>query len=277
MATPAAQISTRQTASGIVLDADPVRNMLRVSVTEVRGGTAAGVLTLGVGHGAMLAGLETGNAITFALARTPHGAVAESVRVRRNRSAGQDPARARRLALLREIASHSGTRALRTGEAVPRFSLVDTRGRTVQFADLRGRVVAINFTYATCQLPDYCLRLVNHFGALRRRFTGALGRDLVFLTLTFDPRRDTPDVLAEYAAQWNPDPRVWMFLTGRPDDVQPVLDLFGVTAFPAEGLLDHALHTVVIDASGRLAATLEGNDYSSEQLGDVIETVLARG
>jgi hypothetical protein len=35
--------------------------------------------------------------------------------------------------------------------------------------------------------------------------------------------------------------------------------------------------TVVIDASGRLAATLEGNDYSSEQLGDVIETVLARG
>jgi hypothetical protein len=34
--------------------------------------------------------------------------------------------------------------------------------------------------------------------------------------------------------------------------------------------------TVLIDREGKLAANLEGNQFTSEQLGDLVETVLHR-
>ena len=70
------------------------------------------------------------------------------------------------------------------GRELTRRQVREHAGTLSQFA---GGVVAINFTYTTCQLSDFCLRLVNHFGALQRRFADVLGRDLVFLTITFDP------------------------------------------------------------------------------------------
>jgi protein SCO1/2 len=44
--------------------------------------------------------------------------------------------------------------------------------------------------------------------------------------------------------------------------------------YPDEALLVHSFHTLVIDRSGRLAANLEGNDFTSEQLGDLVQTVM---
>jgi protein SCO1/2 len=41
-----------------------------------------------------------------------------------------------------------------------------------------------------------------------------------------------------------------------------------------EGLLTHALHTVVIDRQGRLVANLEGNRFTAQQLGDLVESVM---
>jgi len=43
-----------------------------------------------------------------------------------------------------------------------------------------------------------------------------------------------------------------------------------------EGFLTHSLHTVVIDRQGRIAASLEGNEYTSKQLGDLVESVIER-
>ncbi len=81
-------------------------------------------------------------------------------------------------------------------------------------SELRGKVVAINFIYTSCALPNFCLRIANNFGVLQKRFRAQLGRDLVLLTVTFDPVHDTPEVLAQYASQWNADPATWHFLTG---------------------------------------------------------------
>lgn len=41
-------------------------------------------------------------------------------------------------------------------------------------------------------------------------------------------------------------------------------------------LLTHSLHTIVIDREGRLAANLEGNQFSPKQLGDLVQTVMNR-
>jgi protein SCO1/2 len=38
--------------------------------------------------------------------------------------------------------------------------------------------------------------------------------------------------------------------------------------------MNHSLHTAVIDRTGKLVANIEGNQYSPEQLGDLVQTVL---
>src|SRR5687767_3244721 len=147
----------------------------------------------------------------------------------------------------------------------------------MSLASLSGKVVAVNFIYTRCALPQFCLRVTNNFGVLQKRFQRELGRDLVLLTITFDPERDTPQVLAKYADQWKADPTTWRFLTGDMNSVRRVCGLFGVDAFVDEGLINHTLRTAVIDRRGILAASVEGNQYTPEQLGDLIRTALTNG
>jgi protein SCO1/2 len=187
----------------------------------------------------------------------------------------QDPLTARRLKLLNRIAGGSpAAQMLALGETVPDFKLTDQRNRQVALSQLRGKVVAINFIYTSCALPNFCLRIANNFGVLQRRFKERLGRDLVLLTVTFDPVHDNPDVLAQYARQWKADPATWRFLTGTAREVQRVCHLFGVDAFPDEGLMAHSLHTALIDRQGKLVANIEGTHFTASQLGDLTETVL---
>ena len=160
------------------------------------------------------------------------------------------------------------------GESVPDFRLIDQKRRPVALAGLRGKVVAINFVYTSCALPNFCLRIANNFGVLQKRFQAQLGRDLVLLTVTFDPVHDTPEALAQYASRWDADPALWHFLTGPVRDVQRVCHLFGVDFFPDEGLMNHSLHTAIIDRQGKLVANIEGNQFTADQLGDLMESVL---
>lgn len=220
--------------------------------------------------------LVPGAIVEFVLVVTPSSSHAERIRVVRYESVEQDPFNASRLSLLREIVGGVTVTPVAVGARVPDFTLTDQRGRPMQFADLRGKVVAINFVYTSCALPNFCLRLASNFAVLQKRFKARLGRDLVLLTVTFDPTHDTPDVLAKYAAQWNADAATWRFLTGAPADVQRVCHLFGVQAFANEGLLDHTLHTALIDRTGRLVANIEGNRFTATQLGDLTEDLLRK-
>ncbi len=99
----------------------------------------------------------------------------------------------------------------------------------------------------------------------------SVGARSILLTITFDPVRDTPEVMAKHAHIWNVDLKVWHFLTGPASDVQKVCGMFGVAAWQDEGILTHSLHTVVIDRSAKLAANIEGNSYTAKQLGDLVE------
>jgi protein SCO1/2 len=134
--------------------------------------------------------------------------------------------------------------------------------------------VAVNFIYTSCALPNFCFRNTNTFGVLQRRFKDQLGKDLVLLTVTFDPQRDGPEAMARYAKTWKANPATWHFLTGSVPDIQRVSSLFGVDYFPDEGLMNHSLHTAIIDRQGRLAANIEGNQFTAVQLGDLVQNAV---
>lgn len=264
----------RYAVTGLVVDVRPETRSFVASIEAIPGFMAAMTMPFQVRDAAELRTLARGAMVEFTLVVTVTSSYVEGIRVRRVENLEQDPLAARRLALIHELTTGRVARSVAPGELVPDFRLIDQKTRPVSLSDFRGKVVAVNFTYTTCQLPDFCLRLVNHFGALQRRFRAELGRDLIFLTITFDPARDQPDVLDRYAAQWMPNPDTWRFLTGPIPDVRRVLEFFGMAAFMNEGLMDHGLRTAIVDREGRLVANLEGNAYGFEQLGDLIASVV---
>lgn len=152
---------------------------------------------------------------------------------------------------------------LRVGDVLPQFRLTDQDGRTVREADLRGRVTAINFLYTRCPLPDVCPRLAANFALLQRRF----GDRVLLLSVTVDPDYDTPAVLADYARRWRADTRNWRFLTG---DVSPLAAALGEVYWFDEGSIGHNSTTAVIGQDGRIAALVEGSNYRSDQLVNLV-------
>ncbi len=200
---------------------------------------------------------------------------AENVRVHDYENLAQEPLLVRRLEMLARLdKSNPAPAPLAIGERVSDFTLTDQTGQRVSLSRFAGKVVAVTFIYTSCPLPDYCFRLSNNFGRLQKRFAGQMGRDLVLLSISFDPVHDQPEVLAKYASTWKADPNSWHFLTGTPAEVKAVCRRFGLNFWPDEGLLAHSLHTLVIDREGKLAANFEGNQFSAEQLGDFVETTL---
>jgi protein SCO1/2 len=106
------------------------------------------------------------------------------------------------------------------------------------------------------------------FAALQRRYDRS---DLALLSVSLDPRYDTPSVLLGYAALWQAKPRSWRFLTGSADAVDRVAQSFGVVYWPEDGTLTHTARTALIGRDGRLAALIEGSEFRTDQLIKLVE------
>ncbi len=263
----------RYPASGLVLSVDRSKKQMVVSCQAIQGFMDAMVMPFAVPDAKSLDAIQRGALIDFILVVKNDVSHAENIHVRRYAGVGREPSKARRLQGFDEDL-RGPLHPLAVGQSVPDFALTDQRQRTVHFSQFAGKVVALNFIYTRCVLPEYCFRSSNNFGILQKRFPKRLGSDLILLSVTFDPIHDQPQVLQSYAQTWKSDPENWRFLTGPAVDVQRVCDLFGVNFFPEEGLYIHSLHTVIVGRDGKLIANLEGNEFTAQQLVDLVNTSL---
>ena len=267
----------KYSANGMVLKVDRVHKTFVASCQSIPGFMDAMAMPFETREPKELDGLTPGAMVEFTLVVDDVSSYAEHVHVRAYESVEQDPLSARRLNLLKHLSNPAAaSKPLAIGQRVPDFALIDQAHNPVTLSQYQGKVVALNFIYTSCALPNFCYRISNNFGVLQRRFKEQLGRDLVLLTVTFDPQRDHPEKLAKYAENWKADPATWHFLTGPVADVQRVTDMFGMDYFPDEGLMNHSLHTAVIDRQGKLVANIEGNQFTADQLADLVKTVLSQ-
>ena len=263
--------------TGMVLKVDRVRRTFVVSCDTIPGYMDAMIMPFQVREAKELDGLAPGMAADFTLVIEKESNYAEHLKIRLYESVEQDPLTARRLRVLNRLSQPdaAGAKSLAIGQPVPDFTLTDQNHHIVTLSQFSGKVLAVNFIYTSCALPNFCFRNSNNFGVLQNRFKQKMGKELILLTVTFDPQRDQPDVLEEYASNWKADPASWHFLTGAVADIQRVSNMFGVDYFPDEGLMNHSLHTAIINRQGKLVANIEGNQFTAEQLGDLVQTVLS--
>jgi protein SCO1/2 len=272
---PADNAERHFTVEGIIVRVDAPQATLLISHDSIPGYMDAMAMPFHVRSRQSLDQLTPGTKIRFTLHVNKDSSWIDDIAAVPFDSPATDPVEVSRFRALEKAIGKSAAEVLHPGDRVPDFSLIDQNGDSVKFSQFAGHTVAINFIYTRCPLPDYCLRSSNNFGRLQKRFQGRLGRDLILLTVSFDTDFDQPEVLAKYARIWKADSHSWRFLTGPPAEVQRVCDLFGVGFWHGEGTMTHSLHTAIIDRAGRLVSNLEGNQFTAQQLGDLLESTLS--
>ena len=106
------------------------------------------------------------------------------------------------------------------------YGLIDQSGNPVGRDDFRGRFALVVFGYTGC--PDVCPTALTHVTSVMEKL-GDRAKYVKPVFVTFDPARDTAEVLGEYVSHF--DERT-IALTGSPEKVRQVQHAFGVLAIP---------------------------------------------
>jgi protein SCO1 len=264
-------------AKGLVLKVDVENRSLVVSCDTIPGYMDAMEMPFAVQDPKTLAALKPGMTVRFTMVERANVLYAENIHAGSAANFEPEPVEAGELsALHRAMDPSTVAKILSVGQQVPDFTLTDQAQAQVRLSQLEGKVVALTFGYSRCPNPNYCLRLSNNLSTVEKRFHDRAVRDLVLLTIMIDPDHDQGATLAQYAGVFKANTEDWHFLTGPLPEIKQVAGMFGMNFWSDEGLLTHTLHTVVIDRQGRLAGNIEGNQFTAEQLGDLVQTVMDR-
>jgi protein SCO1 len=124
-------------------------------------------------------------------------------------------------------------------------------GRQIKLGALRGKPQVVAMFFANCQYA--CPLLVNDMRRIETALTPAERARVGFVLVTFDPKRDTADALAEYRRVHNLPTERWTLLRGEPEDVQELAALLGVRyKQDARGQFAHSNIITVLNAEGEI-------------------------
>jgi protein SCO1 len=163
---------------------------------------------------------------------------------------------------------------LEPGEAVPDFVFRNQNGRMVRLGQWHGKVLLLTFIYTRCPLPNFCVRMSRNFAEINKGLAKdpKLYAKTHLLSVSFDPKYDTPAVLRSYGGAYTGNYTKetfahWDFAAPTEKELPKVLQFFDVGATPEkDGTIAHSLSTVVIAPDGKLFKWYPGNEWTVEQV-----------
>lgn len=245
-------------ARGVVRDVLPAEGQVVIEHEEVPGLMPAMTMSFDVPDRALLATLAPGQTIDFQIEHTD-----KSYRVIAAQVTGAAGS-----------AGSSGTFSdlATASDPAPAFTLTDQNGTQLSLADLRGKLVVLDFIFTTCNGP--CPMLTSAHVTLQRLLPPELRERTRFVSISLDPVRDTPMALRAYATARGADLTGWYFLTGPPDTVAEVVKAYGVgTLRRPDGQIDHLVASFVIDGEGQIAQRFIGLEHEPETLLHTLEAL----
>jgi len=151
----------------------------------------------------------------------------------------------------------------------PAFTLTTQDGKRLSLKELGGKVVAITFIYTGC--VDTCPLLTAKMARVQDGLGSYFGPKVFFISITVDPERDTPAVLKDYLASFDPHLRA---LTGEPAAVDAALKAYRVYAKKVplkdgDYTMDHTAAVYLMDKNGRFVAPFNMKRTAEAEAADV--------
>ena len=147
----------------------------------------------------------------------------------------------------------------------PEFTLTNQDGKRLALKELRGKVLAITFIFASC--VDTCPLLTAKLAGIQKRLGSDFGSKVHFVSITVDPERDTPEVLKRYAEAYKANTGGWGFLTGTKAEIREVAKRYGIYyKKTSRGDVDHTFLTSLVDQSGTLRVQYMGVKFDPDEM-----------
>ena len=153
------------------------------------------------------------------------------------------------------------------------YELVNQEGNEIQFPDAyAGNVMLVGYVYTHC--PDICPMITYNMRDIQLELQDE--HEFMLVSLSFDPERDTPEILMEYAENYKLNQENWQLLTGSTKEVDAALETLEIktlkspTTFKEDGsqqyFIDHTDRVTLIDGNGDVRNTYVGSKMNQEQI-----------
>lgn len=153
------------------------------------------------------------------------------------------------------------------------FSLFNQDSSAVKFPqDFEGKYVIAAFIYTNC--PDVCRIITANMKRISTQLKDS--KNVHFVEITFDPKRDTPSVLKDYMKLFKLDDSKFTMLTGRPAEVDSLLSQLKIKAAVSytdttksgevKYYLNHTDRIIVMDTQGRVRFKYPGSLVPPENI-----------
>lgn len=163
---------------------------------------------------------------------------------------------------------------LAEGDLLPDGHFTNELGEAVNLSQFKGDVLALTFFYTSCPYPNFCPRLTSNFADAATQLAQMPNAPAHWhlLSISFDPKTDTPQRLLDYGKIAHYDPAHWSFLTGDKAQIAELADSFGENYWLEGGTISHNVRTVVVDAHGHVRKILKSNNWTGA---DLVKEMLA--
>ena len=159
---------------------------------------------------------------------------------------------------------------------IPDFKLYDQENNLITQKNFKGKIVLVSFFFTKC--PSLCKEINKNIAGIADDYKR--NSILKFVSITVDPKTDSPSVLKTYAASLKADERQWKFLTG---DTTTIYSLsrngFLVSAINGNNNPDNFVYSeklILVDQDRRIRGYYNGSSVNEiTKLNDEIKVLIA--
>ncbi|MBE7420050.1 MAG: SCO family protein [Ideonella sp.] len=159
-------------------------------------------------------------------------------------------------------------------DGIASLELRDALNRPLRLADYRGKPLVVSFIYTGCfqACPVTTKRLADGVAAARQ----ALGADsFQVVSIGFNQPFDDPVAMGAFARQMRIDDARWAFLAVSAADVPRLTRAFGFSYTATPKGFDHLAQASIVDARGRIAAQVYGENFELPMFVGPLKDLLA--
>jgi protein SCO1/2 len=167
------------------------------------------------------------------------------------------------------------------GHTVDTFSFINQDGKIITQNNVKGKICVVEYFFTTCK--GICPKMNENMRDVYQAFRG--NRDILILSHTVDPLKDTVIAMKAYSMKFDADPEQWLFLTG---DKKKLYDMarfsYLVTAVDDTANVDiksdfiHTNRFVLVDKKGHVRGSYIGTDKNgvNQLIGDIKQLLLEK-
>ena len=159
------------------------------------------------------------------------------------------------------------------GDTVPDFRFLNQSNREISLQQFRGKVLVLTFIYTRCASSQFCPLMSRNFAHLDQLLAADPGlyAKTHLLSISFDPKYDTPPVLRSYGGAYTgrytkETFQHWDFAAPSPAELASLLQWFDVAVTSSKGkIVTHSVSTAVIGPDGKIRAWYPTNTWTPQQ------------